>query len=74
MYLLEDSRRELHGSFLLPTNRPVFRRSNALTLGSKQTTDNYLVNPHLALPDITGNLGHLKYSHMLRYINIHTCL
>lgn len=56
---LEDSRRELHGTFLLPTNRPVFRRSNALTLGSKQTTDNYLVNPHLALPDITGEQVHL---------------
>ncbi|XP_061419656.1 ufm1-specific protease 2 isoform X2 [Lethenteron reissneri] len=46
---LIDYRRELHARFLLPADRPLFRRANVHTFPDEQRDDGYLRSPHLGL-------------------------
>uniref|UniRef100_A0A3Q2TTA8 Ufm1-specific protease 2 n=1 Tax=Fundulus heteroclitus TaxID=8078 RepID=A0A3Q2TTA8_FUNHE len=46
---LEAQRRELHGKFELPDDRPYFRRANAYHFPNEPYKDGYLRNPHVVL-------------------------
>uniref|UniRef100_A0A7M4F083 UFM1 specific peptidase 2 n=1 Tax=Crocodylus porosus TaxID=8502 RepID=A0A7M4F083_CROPO len=46
---LESYRKELHGLFNLPSDRPYFRRANAYHFPDEPYKDGYLRNPHVHL-------------------------
>ncbi|XP_072040093.1 ufm1-specific protease 2-like [Amphiura filiformis] len=46
---LEDFRRQVHEQFLLPLDRPLFRRTNAYMFPSDRKGDVYLTNTHVGL-------------------------
>uniref|UniRef100_A0A3B3VK71 Ufm1-specific protease 2 n=1 Tax=Poecilia latipinna TaxID=48699 RepID=A0A3B3VK71_9TELE len=54
---LEAQRRELHGQFELPDNRPFFRRANAYHFPNEPYKDGYLRNPHTVLTHPTLDNG-----------------
>ncbi|XP_038055556.1 ufm1-specific protease 2-like [Patiria miniata] len=47
---LESARRSLHNRFLLPWDRPVFRRANAYSFPTTAKNGGYLMNTHIGLP------------------------
>ncbi|KAH0616143.1 hypothetical protein JD844_027038 [Phrynosoma platyrhinos] len=60
---LESYRRELHGWFNLPFDRPYFRRANAYHFPDEPFRDGYLRNPHVHLnpPGIESGIVYLVY-------------
>ncbi|XP_058049141.1 ufm1-specific protease 2 isoform X2 [Ahaetulla prasina] len=54
---LETYRKELHGQFNLPLDRPYFRRANAYHFPDESFKDGYLRNPHLHLNPPTIESG-----------------
>ncbi|XP_032420176.1 ufm1-specific protease 2 [Xiphophorus hellerii] len=54
---LEAQRRELHGQFELPDNRPFFRRANAYHFPNEPYKDGHLRNPHTVLTHPTLDNG-----------------
>ncbi|XP_058049140.1 ufm1-specific protease 2 isoform X1 [Ahaetulla prasina] len=60
---LETYRKELHGQFNLPLDRPYFRRANAYHFPDESFKDGYLRNPHLHLnpPTIESGMVYLVY-------------
>lgn len=58
---LVSARKGLHHQFLLPLNRPAFRRSLALTFSKDQTFDGRLLDVHLGL-------GHSGVTNGRRYV------
>jgi hypothetical protein len=67
---LKDKRKELHGQFGLPGNRPYFRRANRYQYGARE--GGQLVNPHVGLKaSIAGGKqslvqGNYTYHHYMQ--------
>ncbi|XP_006276112.2 ufm1-specific protease 2 isoform X2 [Alligator mississippiensis] len=70
---LESYRKELHGLFHLPSDRPYFRRANAYHFPDEPYKDGYLRNPHMHLhpPGLESGLvcvvhGVYSYHHYMQ--------
>ncbi|XP_033632362.1 ufm1-specific protease 2-like [Asterias rubens] len=55
---LETKRRELHSQFLLPLDRPIFRRANAYSYPGSGKDGGYLINTHIGLAPSGVENGH----------------
>jgi hypothetical protein len=72
--ILEAARYALHCQFLVATDRPVFRKANAIKFADDQSTDvGYLLDVHLGLPPSRVSdgksyivSGHYAYHHYLQ--------
>lgn len=56
---LEDKRKEMHLKYLIPMERPVFRKSNCFLLESETPKTGYLTSVHIGLKDSGVKGGHL---------------
>ena len=50
----ESYRRQLHGNFALPTDRPLLRKACRYTFPEDVSTGGYLLNPHIGLAPSGG--------------------
>ena len=59
LLVLEDVRRRLHDQFLIPANKPTFKKVHAYVIPGEETRSTYLTNTHVGLGPSGGNYRRL---------------